>query len=374
MSPSSSCFSLLTSLTTSPLRTVTLLHLGSWRVEDTTYLGRPFSLSAHASLLDSHRAANHSSLRRPSSRASVPSASSNSTLAHSSRSLPPNWPNQPPSLKPSSPSGSWTTPSNETFVLITIFPMVVLLLVEVVLLGVPDEGVGEVGETVTDGPGIDQAHGFLVAGLAEEALAGPEHDRVDRQPQLVGEVVLDQRVYELEAGGDDDVPRQLLLQRRDLAHHVALEHRRVVPRGIMEGRGHDVLGLAVQPVRQGASPRWPPRGEELVGAPAQQHGLGAQRLVEQDLGGLFAALELADLADPAAEPEALLTGRVLDDSVERDVLADDDLSHLGSPFCARCGPINGVRTSLLSPWRRLPGPARAARALLSAAGQGAGGP
>src|SRR5271166_7103707 len=123
MSPASSCFSFETSLTTSPVRTVELLHLGSWRVEDTTYLGRLFNRSAHSPLLASHRAANHSSLRRPSSRASVPSASSNSTLAHSSRSLPPNWPNQPPSLKPSAPSGSWTTPSNETFVLITIFPI-----------------------------------------------------------------------------------------------------------------------------------------------------------------------------------------------------------------------------------------------------------
>src|SRR5580704_4273933 len=37
-------------------------------------------------------------------------------------------------------------------------------------------------------------------------------------------------------------------------------------------------------------------------------------------------------ADPAAVPEALLAGRVLDDSVERDVLADDDLSHFGSPL------------------------------------------
>src|SRR5487761_969240 len=128
MSPSSSCFSLVTSSTTSSFRTVELFHLGSSRVEDTTYLGRLFNLSAHAPLRDAHRAANHSSLRRPSSRASVPIASSSSTLAHSSRSLPPNSPNQPPSLKPSAPSGSWTTPSSETFVLITIFPMSVLLL------------------------------------------------------------------------------------------------------------------------------------------------------------------------------------------------------------------------------------------------------
>jgi len=42
--------------------------------------------------------------------------------------------------------------------------------------------------------------------LAEQALAGSEHDRVDHQSQLVDEVVLEQRGQELEAGGDDDVP------------------------------------------------------------------------------------------------------------------------------------------------------------------------
>jgi hypothetical protein len=49
-------------------------------------------------------------------------------------------------------------------------------------LGVSDELVGEEGEAVTDGLDIDEAHGFLVAGLAEEALAVPERDRVDEQP------------------------------------------------------------------------------------------------------------------------------------------------------------------------------------------------
>src|ERR1700730_866697 len=126
MSPSSSCFSLVTSSTTSPFRTVTLVQLGSSRVEDTTYLGRLFSRSAHSPGRDAHRVPNHSSLRRPSSRASVCSASAYETLPHSSRSLPPYWTNQPPSSKPSWPSGSWTTPSRDTFVLMTIFPMSVL--------------------------------------------------------------------------------------------------------------------------------------------------------------------------------------------------------------------------------------------------------
>ena len=73
-------------------------------------------------------------------------------------------------------------------------------------LDVPDHLVGEEGEAVTDGLGVDEAHWFLVAGLAEEALAGPEHDREDEQPQLVNQVVLDQRAPELIAGVDNDVP------------------------------------------------------------------------------------------------------------------------------------------------------------------------
>ena len=102
--------------------------------------------------------------------------------------------------------------------------------------------------------------------------------------------MLHQRVHELEAGVDDDVPAYLLLQLRDLVRHVAVQDRRVVPIEIFEGRGHDVLGQAVQPVRPLATPGRPPRGEELVAAPAQQQGLGAQRLVELDLGPRFAVL------------------------------------------------------------------------------------
>src|SRR6478752_9946446 len=109
--------------------------------------------------------------------------------------------------------------------------------------------------------------------------------------------------------------------------HVALEDCRVVPGGIGEGRGHDVLGQAVEPVRQLTAARWPPRGEPLVASPAQQEGPGGQRLVERKLGKLRA---ISDQADPAAGPEAFVTGRVLDDSVERDVLAHDVLSHFGS--------------------------------------------
>src|SRR6478752_4044537 len=59
--------------------------------------------------------------------------------------------------------------------------------------------------------------------------------------------------------------------------------------------------------------------------------LSAQRLVELHLCPGFAVL-VPDPAEPVAVPEALFAGRVLGHSIERDVLADDDLSHLGSPL------------------------------------------
>ena len=53
-------------------------------------------------------------------------------------------------------------------------------------LGVPDRLVGEVGDAALEGLGVEEVHGFLVAGLAEQALADPEgDDREDLQPQLV---------------------------------------------------------------------------------------------------------------------------------------------------------------------------------------------
>src|SRR5215203_6521742 len=59
--------------------------------------------------------------------ASVPSASSSRTWAAASRPRSPTRPTQPPRWKPSSPAGSWMTPSSDTFSLMMIFPISVLL-------------------------------------------------------------------------------------------------------------------------------------------------------------------------------------------------------------------------------------------------------
>src|SRR5215218_9922582 len=201
------------------------------------------------------------------------------------------------------------------------------------VLCLPDERVGEEDEALTDGLGVDEAHGLLVAGLVEEALAGPEHDREDDQAQFVDQVMLDQRAPELIARGDDDLSVQLLLEPRDLLHHIAVEDRRVVPLWLYERGRHDVLGHAVQPVGELAAPGSPPGSEELVAGAAQEPCLGAQRVRERELVPLFEVLA-SELDEPAAQPEALRTVRVLDDAVERDVLrsADHDLSHFGSPY------------------------------------------
>src|SRR5271154_2525365 len=78
----------------------------------------------------------------------------------------------------------------------------------------PDELVSEEGHAVIDGLVVEQAHGLRVVGLAEQALAGPKHDREDLQSQLVDQVGLYQRAHELEAGQDEDLAVQLLLELR----------------------------------------------------------------------------------------------------------------------------------------------------------------
>jgi len=69
----------------------------------------------------------------------------------------------------------------------------------------------------------------------------------------------------------------------------------------------------------------PPLGEQLVAAPTEQQGLGAQRLVALDVGPRLEVLA-PELVEPAAQIGAVLTVRVLNDPVERGVRTDDDLS------------------------------------------------
>jgi hypothetical protein len=51
--------------------------------------------------------------------------------------------------------------------------------------GVRDTLVGKEDEAVTDDPAAGQAERLGASGLAEQALAIPDHDREDEQPQLI---------------------------------------------------------------------------------------------------------------------------------------------------------------------------------------------
>src|ERR687897_2900930 len=91
-----------------------------------------------------------------------------------------------------------------------------------------------------------QAQRPLVARRPEQALAVAQDDRVDHQPQLVDEPVLEQPLHERGAAVDDDVAVDLPLELLDRLTQVAAQHRCVVPLGRLQGGGHDVLGHAVE--------------------------------------------------------------------------------------------------------------------------------
>src|SRR5260370_40556377 len=71
-------------------------------------------------------------------------------------------------------------------------------------LPIPCWLIDEDGDAVADRLRVDEPQRLFVARVAEEALARPEDDGEDHQPQLVNEVVFDQRLHELGAAVDDE--------------------------------------------------------------------------------------------------------------------------------------------------------------------------
>src|SRR4051812_39224974 len=128
--------------------------------------------------------------------------------------------------------------------------------------------VGEDDDAVlADRPGLDEAERLRRGGVAEEPLALPEDGRKHHQPQLVDEVVVDQRLDEHRAAGDQNLAGYLLLEPYDFLGHITLEPRRVAPRKVLQRRRDDVLRHRVHLVGEAdlVGHRRPRRRETLIG-------------------------------------------------------------------------------------------------------------
>ena len=75
--------------------------------------------------------------------------------------------------------------------------------------------VDERQHAVADDGALGQVERGAVGLLGIQALAGPEHEREDHEPQLIHQVGAQQRVHELVAAGDEDVAVHLLLELLD---------------------------------------------------------------------------------------------------------------------------------------------------------------
>jgi hypothetical protein len=75
---------------------------------------------------------------------------------------------------------------------------------------------------------------WVIDAFERKALATAQDNRVDRDPVLVDQAVVHQRIDQVGAAGDQDVPARLVLQPPDLVCDVAAEERRVLPRKLLE--------------------------------------------------------------------------------------------------------------------------------------------
>jgi hypothetical protein len=94
--------------------------------------------------------------------------------------------------------------------------------------------------------GRPQSHALLRRGASEEALPLPEDHRIDDEPELVQEIMLEESLHQRGAAVNDDGSAVPLAQAADFLHEVTAEDRRVAPLGRAQGRGDDVFGHAVR--------------------------------------------------------------------------------------------------------------------------------
>src|SRR6266436_1719114 len=173
-----------------------------------------------------------------------------------------------------------------------------------------------------------QSQALLRRSVSEQTLPLAEYHRIDHQPKLVQEVVLEEPLHQGGAAVNDDWSVVPFAQTVHLLREITAEDSRVAPFGRGQGRGDDVFGHAVELIREFSLPRRPGGGESLIGLAAEEERLRLEGFVDLELIALVPAI---DLERPAGVLELLASSRGLDDSIERDELGCDDLSH-GTPL------------------------------------------
>src|SRR5262245_11244688 len=182
-----------------------------------------------------------------------------------------------------------------------------------------------------DRPRLREVELETVDPVREETLAAAEDRREDHQPQLVDEVVLEERVDERATAGNEDRALSLFFELLQPADDVAGDDTRVLPLRIRQGVRDDDLRVAVQLVRERPFAGRPRFGETLVGDAPEELHIRVHELVELEL---VAFVSPVVLEGPGPVLAVLRAARILEDSVDGNELRDNQLSHLCSPFVA----------------------------------------
>lgn len=158
-----------------------------------------------------------------------------------------------------------------------------------------------------------------------------EHHREDKQPVLVDQVVLQQRLQQVGTAPALQAPAGLLPELPKFGNHVALEQAGVVPGDTLEAARHHVLWPRVERGRDGVirvGDLGPVTGEDVIGLAPEQETVGVRDSLDDqpphdifDIGGLPASMQEATLW--------ILVGAAgsLHDAVQGQKCIHDDLRH-----------------------------------------------
>src|SRR5437588_2955218 len=137
-------------------------------------------------------------------------------------------------------------------------------------LDVTGAAVGGHDDAVWCDVALEHAETRRLRAFAKETLSGSQRDRINLEPELVDQIVLEQRLNQVAASVHLELRAIFLLELPDLADDIAVDRDGLLPIGADGPVRDDVFRRPIDRIAGRVGRLRPKTGKDVVGLPAQE--------------------------------------------------------------------------------------------------------
>src|SRR5438552_210497 len=150
-------------------------------------------------------------------------------------------------------------------------------------LDVTGPAVGGHNDAVWRDVALEHAETRRLRSLAEEPLSGSQGDGINLEPELVDQIVLEQRLNQVAASVHLELRAIFLLELLDLADDIAVDGDGLLPVGADRAVRDDIFRRPIDGIAGRVCRLRPKTGKDVVGLPAQKQVEGMAHLLAHRL-------------------------------------------------------------------------------------------